>query len=190
MNCVFTQRGLPPAEIMIRQASTAEIDTLCEIDLDASRLFERAGLRLDLPADHEFLVNERNRWLRSLAAGRALLAVDPTGESVGFAAAGVVDGEPYLDQLSVRTKFMQRGAGTALLNAVASAAADAGAPALWLTTYDHLSWNRPFYERNGFAVVPQRECGAEISAVISYERRWLPSPQERVVMRKALRSVE
>jgi len=37
------------------------IDTLCEIDADASQLFERAGLKLSLPADHEFLPVERRR---------------------------------------------------------------------------------------------------------------------------------
>lgn len=175
MNSVLLRRKVLRADIVIRPASVAEIDTLCEIDRDASTLFEHAGLFLEFPSGHEFAVNERNGWLRSLMAGRALLAIGAAGEPVGFAAAGIVDDEPYLDQLSVRTKFMRLGVGSALLNAAVRAARDAGAPALWLTTYGHLSWNRPFYERAGFVVVPERECGAGICEVLGHERRWLPS---------------
>jgi GNAT superfamily N-acetyltransferase len=185
-----TIHNASPADIVIRPASVAEIDALCEIDLDASTLFERAGLFLDLPQGHEFAVNERNRWLRSLAEGKALLATGSTGEPVGFAAAGLVDNQPYLDQLSVRTMFMRQGVGAALLNAVQRTAIDAGARALWLTTYGHLSWNRPFYERYGFEVVPERSCGAGLSEVLQYERRWLPAPEERVAMRKMLVGIE
>jgi GNAT superfamily N-acetyltransferase len=186
MNSVLLRREVLRAEIVIRPASVAEIDTLCKIDLDASRLFEHAGLFLELPSGHEFAVNERNSWLRSLTAGRALLAVSAAGEPVGFAAAGVLDNEPFIDQLSVLTKWMRLGIGTALLNAIVRVSRDSGAPALWLTTYGHLSWNRPFYERHGFVVVPERECGAELRKVLQYERRWLPCPEERVAMRKVL----
>lgn len=177
------------SDIVIRPASLAEIDTLCEIDRDASTLFEHAGLFVQFPSAHEFSVNERNCWLRCLAGGRALLAVGAGGESVGFAAVDIVDDELFLDQLSVRTKFMRQGVGTALLNAAVRAAREAGAPALWLTTYGHLSWNRPFYQRAGFVVVPERECGAGICEVLGHARRWLPLPEERVVMRKVLGSV-
>ena len=115
------------SDIVIRPASLAEIDTLCEIDRDASTLFEHAGLFVQFPSAHEFSVNERNCWLRSLAGGRALLAVGAGGESVGFAAVDIVDDELFLDQLSVRTKFMRQGVGTALLNAAVRAAREAGA---------------------------------------------------------------
>lgn len=190
MHSVLFRPEVLRADIAIRPASVAEIDTLCKIDLDASTLFERAGLFMELPSGHEFAVNERNRWLRSLTAGRTLLAVNAVGQPVGFAAAGTIDNEPYVDQLSVLTKFMRLGIGTALLNSVVSVSRDAGAAALWLTTYSHLSWNRPFYERQGFVVVPERECGAGICGVLQYERRWLPRPEERVAMRKVLGSIK
>lgn len=121
-----------------------------------------------------------------MEAGTALLASDASGEPIGFAAAGMLDGEPYLDQLSVRTNFMRLGIGTALIDAVASNAARAGSRVLWLTTYRHLPWNRPFYERAGFVAMPEHECGREILEVLRYQRCWLPFPEERVVMRKML----
>jgi GNAT superfamily N-acetyltransferase len=174
------------ADITIRPALVTEIDTLCAIDNDASVLFEQAGLTLDLPIGHEFAMNERARWVRSLLADQALLATSPDGAPIGFAAADTIDDESHLDQLSVRTQFMRQGVGTTLLNAVVAAARAAGSAGLWLTTYSHLSWNRPFYERQGFVVVPEKECGAGITEVLRYERRWLPRPEERVAMRRPL----
>ena len=172
--------------VVLRTGSVADIDILSQIDLEAGVLFERAGLRLDLPKDHEFSLAERSRWLRCLSAGTVLIAVDASGGEVGFAATGVRDGEPYLDQLSVRPRSMRLGIGTELLNAATRMATERGGHALWLTTYSHLAWNRPFYERNGFVVVSADRCDPQIAQELAYERRWLPMPQERVVMRKEL----
>jgi len=171
----------------LRVGTVSDIDTLCEIDFDASELFVRAGLDVELPNEHEFALAERTRWLCSLSSGGALLAVDAFAGVLGFAASGTRDGEPYLDQLSVRRHSMRLGVGTSLLTATESKARAGGARSLWLTTYRHLSWNRPFYERRGFIVVPEPELGREMLAELQYERHWLPAPEERVVMRKELR---
>jgi GNAT superfamily N-acetyltransferase len=189
MRATLHLRKIGP-QFAMRTASVAEIDTLCEIDADASTLFVEAGLDLDLPAGHEFLIAERSRWLRSLAAGKTLLVIGSTGTALGFAASGTRDGEPYLDQLSVRSHFMRIGLGTALLGATEHMARAAGGRALWLTTYRHLPWNRPFYERMGFEVVAEADCGPDMMAGLMYERRWLPLPHERVVMRKELDALD
>jgi GNAT superfamily N-acetyltransferase len=160
------------------------LETLALIDLDASELFVRAGLDVELPDQHEFALAERARWLRSLLSGDTLLALSTAGEPLGFAAAGTRDGKPYLDQLSVRQSSMGFGIGSALLSATEHNARASGARSLWLTTYRHLSWNRPFYERRGFVVVPETQCGPEMRAELELERRWLPAPGERVAMRK------
>ncbi|HEU4626776.1 MAG TPA: GNAT family N-acetyltransferase [Steroidobacteraceae bacterium] len=173
-------------QFAIRLGAAADIDTLCEIDDDACRLFVEAGLDVDFPPSHEFILRERSRWLRALQTGNTLLIVGSTGAALGFAATGTRDGEPYLDQLSVRTHFMRIGLGTALLEATENRARATGASTLWLTTYRHLPWNRPFYERAGFVVIPDVDCGPEMLAELTYERRWLPLPGERVVMRKDL----
>jgi GNAT superfamily N-acetyltransferase len=172
--------------VTLRAGTPREIEALCEIDLDACELFTRAGLDLDLPANHEFFVAERARWMRSLASGRTLVALGFSGRMLGFAAGAVLDGDAYLDQLSVRRQFMRNGVGTTLLRATARRARAEGATALWLTTYHHLSWNRPFYERAGFSVIPETQCGPEMLQVLAHERRWLPLPEQRVVMRMAL----
>ena len=170
----------------IRVGSLPDIDNLCAIDSDAASLFETAGFDLNLPPDHEFAVAERNRWLGCLAAGTTLLALDADGAAIGFAAAGILDGRPYLDQLSVRTSSTRRGIGSALLRAIEDLTRRNGGRDLWLATYSHLAWNQPFYERAGFVVVPERECGPEMLSELAYQRRWLPCPEQRVIMRKDL----
>lgn len=177
-----------PAEFRLRAGVPQDLATLNDIDRDASELFVRAGLDLDLPDEHEFPAAERERWRRSLADGSTLLAVDAAGTAVGFAAFGERDGHAYVEQLSVRRSHMRLGIGGTLLASGAALAARRHAR-LWLTTYDHLEWNRRYYERHGFARVPAGECGAEIRAVLEWERRWLPFPELRIAMRKVLHNV-
>jgi GNAT superfamily N-acetyltransferase len=177
-----------PVGTTIRVGSAADIEVLCEIDSDAAALFEVAGFDLDLPPDHEFAVAERQRWLRCLEAGTTLLALDATGAAIGFAAAGVLDGLAYLDQLSVGPGHMRRGIGASLLRAIEDLTRTNGGSQLWLTTYRHLAWNRPFYERAAFVVVPEQECGPEILRELAYQRRWLPCPEQRTIMCKDLAS--
>lgn len=172
--------------ILFRRGEAEDLDELCAVDTDAAVLFEQAGLELNLPDDHEFAVAERDRWQRSLAAGTTLVATDLRGRMVGFAAVGSRDGEAFIDQLSVRRSYMRRGIGTTLLHAAIQGASDGSAAALWLTTYDHLAWNRPFYQRNGFSRVSEHDCGGELRGALDFERRWLPRPEQRVAMRRPL----
>jgi GNAT superfamily N-acetyltransferase len=172
--------------IAYRVARIDELDILCDIDRDASRLFERAGLDMALPNQLEFAAAERRRWLDCLRSGRTLLASNCSGELVGFGALGVLDGVGYLEQLSVRLHAMRQGIGTALLTAMERMAEEERVRTLWLTTYAHLPWNRPFYEKAGFSIVPEEQWGSEMKQQVVFERRLLPEPEERVVMRKAL----
>jgi GNAT superfamily N-acetyltransferase len=172
------------SESRLRAARADELDTLCDIDMDASRLFDQVGLELTPVNSLEFAAAERSRWLECLQSGTTVVASGQSGEPVGFAAVRVLDGESYLEQLSVRMNAMRNGIGTALLNAVESQAAKTRTRTLWLTTYRHLSWNAPFYERAGFVIVPVEECGMELLFELALQRRLLPEPEKRVAMRK------
>jgi hypothetical protein len=60
-----TQRGpriLPP-QVLLRVARMDELGVLRDIDRDASRLFDRAGLQMAAPHELEFAAAERTRWL-------------------------------------------------------------------------------------------------------------------------------
>jgi GNAT superfamily N-acetyltransferase len=169
----------------IRAGTPSELETVVAIDDDASRLYFEAGLDVEFAPGHPFVVNERTRWRRSLEQGHTLIAVDDAGTPVGIAVLELLDGAPYLEQLSVRRSAMRRGLGRMLLGQAVSWARAHG-DCLWLTTYGHLPWNRPFYEKEGFVVVPRAQWGADVAARNAEERAALPAPEQRVVMRRAL----
>jgi len=170
----------------VEVATPGDIREAIEIDNDACLLYEEAGLVFDLTDDHPFAVSERGRWERDASLDRLFFARDESGARVGFAALDRFDGAAYLDQLSVRRSAMRRGAGRFLLrHALAWARANRD-PFLWLTTYAHLPWNRPFYESEGFTVVPEAEHGPGVRRDLDDQRRFLPAPEERVAMRAPL----
>jgi GNAT superfamily N-acetyltransferase len=169
----------------IRPGAPADLDTVVAIDDDASRLYVEAGLDVEFPAGHPFVANERARWRRSLELGQTFIAVDDAGVPVGIAVLEILDGAPYLEQLSVKRSAMRRGLGRLLLGRAVEWARARG-DSLWLTTYGHLPWNRPFYETEGFVVVPPAAWGADVAARNAEERAALPAPEQRVVMRRPL----
>lgn len=169
----------------IRSATERELETLFAVDDDAFTLYETEGLIIDLPATHPFALAERARWTQSLRRGDAFFAIDDAGEPIGFATMDVVDGSAYLDQLSVRRAAMKRGVGSALIEAAMGWARARFDDGLWLNTYGHLSWNRPFYERRGFHVVEESAWRPEMRAIIAEQRACLPRPEQRVVMHRA-----
>ncbi|MGE0791752.1 MAG: GNAT family N-acetyltransferase [Sandaracinaceae bacterium] len=176
----MSERSEP--DVRIRVARPDELARVIEVDDDASLLYAEHGVALGLTDEHPFAVAEQARWASSVAAGETFLAEDATGEIVGVAVLAHKDGQPYLDQLAVRRAAMGRGIGGALLARALAWAKERG-DALWLNTYAHLAFNRPFYERRGFACVEPGEWGDEMRAVIDEQRRYLPHPEQRVVMR-------
>jgi len=170
----------------IRTASPSEIDVIGSVDEDASDLYAEAGIALVLPASHPFAVAEYASWLRAASRGALFVAVDERDGPVGFAALDSIDGAAYLDQLSVRRSAMRRGIGRSLLHRAIAWAEAEEHPWLWLTTYAHLAWNRPFYEREGFVVVAASECGPAIRQHLDEQRRALPLPEQRIAMRRPL----
>jgi GNAT superfamily N-acetyltransferase len=166
-------------DFSIRIGRAAELAELLRIDDDACAVFADLGLPLSLPPDHPFVLADAERWGRSLAAGDTFVAVDASDHPLGFAVLELPDGAPYLDQLSVRRSAMRGGVGTALLDA---ALRWSGARPLWLTTYAHIAFNAPFYERRGFERVPEAQAGPELLALLAAQRAVLPAPEQRVVM--------
>jgi GNAT superfamily N-acetyltransferase len=168
----------------IRLGSVHEIATLVSVDDDAADLYATAGIVFDPATIAQFVEEEQARWRRALELERVFVAVSD-GAIVGFAAMDLLDGAlPYLEQLSVRMNAMRCGIGGRLVGEAIAWAKNEG-DGLWLTTYGHLSWNRPFYERHGFHLVPEAEWGPDIRHHNEEERRSLPRPEERVVMRRA-----
>jgi ribosomal protein S18 acetylase RimI-like enzyme len=172
--------------VEVRLARPDELKVLFEIDDDSGKLYRSAGVIIDLPVAHPFIADERRRWAESVSAGRTLFALDESGDAVGFAAVDVLDGAAYLDQLSVRMRAMRRGVGKRLVREACALGEKLGNEAIWLTTYGHLPWNRPFYERMGFVTMPEAEWSPGVLHHVEAQREALPLPEERVAMRARL----
>jgi GNAT superfamily N-acetyltransferase len=170
-----------PLGVSLRAAHARELRRIADIDDDAGTLYAEAGIFVDLPIDSPYVEAEARRWRASLAAGRVWLAVDSRDQPLAFVSCGFVDGAPYVEQLSVRRAHMRRGLGRALLG---RAIAFASGQSLWLTTYAHLPWNGPYYERAGFVMVPPPEHGPELRATLELERASLPAPDQRIAMKR------
>lgn len=168
----------------VRQMLPEELDIAVSIDDDASTLFDTWGVRLTgFGSDHPFVVHEQARWRTAAHSACAFFAVAEDGEPVGFTALASLPCGAFVDQLSVRRRAMRQGIGTALLQHGIAWARTLEHEVLWLTTYGHLPWNRPYYERAGFSCVPEDECPPEIRAFLDEERGALPFPEHRVAMR-------
>lgn len=171
---------VPPPPFHLRPARAHELSLAQDIDDDACALYATVGLPIEYDPDGPFARGEAARWGQAIEEGRLLFACSPEGVAVGFAAFGLVDGRPFLHQLSVRRAHMQQGIGTALVRRVQRWSLRPGE--LWLTTYDHVAWNRPWYERLGFVRQPVAEQGPELRAIFAAERAAIPAPEQRVVM--------
>ncbi len=88
-------------------------------------------------------------------------------------------GHPY--SVAERAYWTRRARGRRLLE---HAIEWAGGEELWLTTYSHVPWNRPFYERHGFVTIPEPDCPAWIVALLNAQREALPAPDKRIAMRR------
>ena len=119
------------------------------------------------------------------SSGRSWVAMDESDRPVGFVVVDVVDGNAHVGQVSVLPDYQGRGLGKALLEAVRAWAIETGCPALTLTTFIYVPWNRPLYEHLGFVVVPEDEMQPGLRAVREHESRIGLDPESRVCMRRS-----
>jgi GNAT superfamily N-acetyltransferase len=117
-------------------------------------------------------------------AGRAWVAVAPSSGVVGFVIVDMVDSAAHIEQVSVVPAHQGRGVGRALIDQVRRWACENGLPALTLTTFNDVPWNRPLYEHLGFRVLGAEEIGPGLRAVMATEAAHGLDPASRVAMRK------
>ncbi|MBV9952593.1 MAG: GNAT family N-acetyltransferase [Acidimicrobiia bacterium] len=168
----------------VRAATASDVDAIPAIGVAAGERFRsiddpRIARRAD---DPPYTVDE---VVRFVDAGDALVA-EVDGTVAGFMVMEVLDGAAHVEELSVHPDHQGTGLGTALLDAAAGWAAGRGLATVTLTTYRDVPWNRPFYERRGFAVLTDAELTVGMRAKVAHEADVGLDPDLRVVMRRLL----
>lgn len=152
---------------MIRPARGEDLPALAWIEHEATRAFaapirDRCESFGPLPDD---------AFAPPVAAGHAWVAPDAEDRPAGFVACRLLDGRPFVVELSVLTAHHRRGYGSALLEQAAAWARAWGV--LTLTTFRDVPFNAPFYARRDFTIMEPGADGPELASQLAAEReRW------------------
>jgi GNAT superfamily N-acetyltransferase len=165
----------------VRPSLSAECSRLREIEGLAGEAFRSIGMEWIADSD-PMSVEVLEDYARR---GRSWVAVDESDRPVGYVVVDVVDGNAHIEQVSVLPDYQGRGLGKDLLEAVQTWAIETGCPALTLTTFIHVPWNRPLYEHLGFVVVPEDELQPGLRGVREHESQIGLDPISRVCMRRS-----
>ena len=167
--------------MLLRPAREADVPVLAPIEHDADERYVAAG-HPEL-AGGPGIPDEVAR--AAVAQGRITVA-EVDGAVVGWAYVGRVAAEPCLGQISVARAHGRVGVGTALLRRVIDEARRAGEASMVLNTQSDIAWNRPWYERHGFVVVPPEAWSEALRAIARDQMQQGVDWSARVHMRLAL----
>jgi len=167
----------------IRPAHPDEVGPLPALEVAASALYPDEDVAPELKA----VGMPASEFAAAARDGRLWLAVESSSETaVGFAMARVVDGRTHLFELDVHPDHGRQGLGTRLVEAVVESARARGDADVTLSTFIHLPWNKPFYERLGFVVMAPGEIEPEFTEVLRKEVVSGLDPAKRVAMHRVL----
>jgi GNAT superfamily N-acetyltransferase len=163
----------------VRATRYGDIPELHAIEWAAGQRFREFGLA-HVADDEPDSVEQMTAYVDR---GRSWVATDRDDRPVGYVLVDDLDGSAHIEQVSVLPDHQGRGHGRALCDRVVVWARETGRPAVTLTTYDHISWNRPLYEHLGFRVLGSAEMGAELQGRRAEEAEHGLDPEQRVAMR-------
>ena len=135
----------------VRLAGGRDIAQFAAIERSAAELF--AGTPVAWLADAP--VQPGPALSQAIARGHLWVVEMPGGGLAGFLLASFYANGLFIDELAVHRDFQRLGHGRALVEAAIASARRAGLAAVALMTDRTLDWNRPFYERAGFAIVAE-----------------------------------
>lgn len=132
--------------INIRSAVRADLASMLYVEQQAERLFPLS----DLPASSTDSAPHA-AYLASIHDGLCWVAESAVGETIGFIACARIGNFLHILEMDVLPDLGRQGVGSALLaHACAMATALEDLLGVTLTTFRHLPWNQPSYEKHGF----------------------------------------
>ena len=150
-----------------------------KIERQAGERFREVGM--DRIADDDPPpVHELSEIVRD---GRCWVAEADEGDLVGYLTVEKVDGNAHIEQVSLVPDRQGAGVGRRLIEAAVEWARSGDRPAVTLTTFTDVPWNRPLYEHLGFRVLDEQEIGPGLRELREEEARRGLDPEIRVCMR-------
>ena len=168
--------------IVVGAAAYSHIAAIPGIEIAAATLFSTA----DLPMNLRFRTTAKADLSRAFQNERLWVAVKGKEKVVGFAIADVVDGQAHIVEVGVMPAFGRLGIGTRLVRIAVDWARDLEFEHVSLTTFRHLPWNAPFYQRLGFDRVDPSDYGSELTELFDLEKQAGLDTSKRIAMRLVL----
>jgi len=168
----------------IRAARDDESHALTEIENEAGAMFDGLGL-IDEARDRSF---PGKRMADLVARSQVWVGCKiESGPPVGMIAVSVLESTAYIEEMDVLPAFGCRGLGTRLLHHACDWAKQRRCERIVLSTFSSVSWNGPFYRKNGFQDLARDEWTDWMRAIREDEGRRGLCVEERVFMELRLR---
>ena len=165
--------------VTLRRSRFDDAPVLQEIERRAGEQFRDVGMPDVADAEPDSI-----ETLASYANdGRSWVAVDSDDQPVAYLIVDTIDGEAHIEQVSVLPEHQGSGVGRALIDQARAWAVEQQLPAITLTTFIDVPWNRPLYEHLGFTVMAESDLGPELRSVRDHEGAHGLDPTLRVCMR-------
>lgn len=152
--------------IRLRQTQPSDAIILPEIEQSAGQLF--ATLE-DLSWISEHGVQNVESHLKFIEKQAHWVAVNESNELVGFIMTQALPESLFIHELSVSKAWQNQGIGKLLIQHVIDRAKEKQFSAVTLTTFRHVLWNAPFYQRLGFVILPNNEVPASLQEILMHE---------------------
>ena len=117
----------------------------------------------------EHLENYPLVYLERARIHGSLLVACNQHDIVGFAVAEMREDSYHLFLLAVLPEWGRQGIGSALLDRISEEAKRKGLASLSLTTFSHIEWNAPYYQKKAFEIIPSAETSAYLQGILQSE---------------------
>lgn len=151
----------------VRMGRPTDASLLPAVERAAAEIFRQLP-QLAFLADDEPAVSETEH-LACIKAGTCWVAVDNDDQPIGFLSAESQGRDLHILEVSVKPVAQGQGVGRALIAAACHFASEHTYQRITLTTFLHVPWNRPFYEKLGFRLVERSESECRLQSLVHEE---------------------
>lgn len=150
---------------MIRGAHVDDLPVLQEVERAAGMSFRDLGTDLVAQDDPPSIAD----LTTFQETDRLLVFADESDHPVAYLLVEALDGHAHIEQVSVHPNHARQGIGRQLVDAADEWAEQHDLAGLTLTTYAHVPWNAPHYQRLGFRVLTEQELTEGLRSARAHE---------------------